>query len=922
MHLTTVLAVLSLAGVGSAVFGVTGESQKKVPLVGGTKRFILELSKDSDLERLTSELSTREGTKLYKTFESEIFTGVSIETTIENEETLRILQNVGNVWQSRRIEMATVENGREFSSAVSAANYSIHNMTGVNKLHEAGILGKGVKVAVVDAGVDYNHPALGGGFGPEFKVIGGYDLIGSSYWPDQGFDKNPDDDPMEGGSNGHGTHVSGIVAGKSDSWQGVAPEANILSYKVFGDNDSGQTDEETLIDAFLRALADGADIITSSIGGRGGFANNAWAEVASRMVDQGVIVTISAGNDGESGLFFPDNGMSGKNVLAVASTEPDNVPGLPFEVTFNDGEHKSTATWAFFSGTLTHNFPLNGTLQVIALTTDPKNVTVGCTKFPEDVDLSHALVVVPRGGCSAATKRYVLFAAGAEHVLFFNDEKIFPLPDNWDTRGADGIIGQEEGIALTKALADGVTVHARFFEEDKLPLLNMKNPTVVASYFTSLGGLYDLSIKPDIAAPGSNIFSTLPHGRFGLKSGTSMATPYVAGIAALYIGKYGGRWVHGPDFAKKLAARIMSSGDSLGWSDGTNVTDYGTYAPIFQLGTGLVNATKVLEYQTELSWAKFALNDTAHFESCQRVNITNNCTEPITYKFSHQAAGAFEALTGRLDFASGPGLGIDFAPIEVPINVTFPEGEFTVEPGQTKEATFHFNPPKGLNASALPVYSGKILINGSNDGQLSVPYMGVAADVQKTFRQMFSDNFPYILSTQNMTRIEDDSTFSFDLSIGQQDFPRLFITMRWGAPLVRWDIFERGWTEKNWTYPPVPGVNGFIGMAAPWNNENYVSVFDPETDNELDIVRGPLTELSRDAYGYSVYRFWWLGRFTNGYKIRPGNYTMRVAALIPFGDPDRSEHWDIWSHDFKVVLGNWTTPFSAKNALPPVPLRS
>lgn len=56
------------------------------------------------------------------------------------------------------------------------------------------------------------------------------------------------------------------------------------------------------------------------------------------------------------------------------------------------------------------------------------------------------------------------------------------------------------------------------------------------------------------------------------------------------------------------------------------------------------------------------------------------------------------------------------------------------------------------------MYSGKILINGSNDEQLSVPYMGVAADVQKTFRQMFSDNFPYILSTQNMTRIEDDST--------------------------------------------------------------------------------------------------------------------------------------------------------------------
>ncbi|KAF9880706.1 hypothetical protein CkaCkLH20_01748 [Colletotrichum karsti] len=922
MSLKSVLGVLSLLASGAAGFNVPRASPKE-SRIGGTKRFILELSKDSALDRLTSELADHEGIKLFKTFESEVFTGVSVETTTDNADTLRILQNVGNVWQSRKVQMASVMNGKTFDSHTSAANYSIHGMTGVDKLHEAGILGKGVTVAIVDAGVDYNHPALGGGIGPGFKILGGYDLVGGSGWPDPGSDKRPDDDPMEIDSIGHGTHVCGIIAGKTDGWQGVAPEANILSYKVFGDDDSGSTDEETLIDAFLRAHADGADVITSSIGGRGGFASNAWAEVASRLVDQGLVVTISAGNDGDSGLFFPDNGMSGRNVLAVASVEPDYVPGMPFEVTFDTGNHTSTSTWGFFHGSLLHNFPTNETLRVVTISDDPNNVTVGCGFVPPDADLAGRLVVVPKGGCNGSMKRYILYAAGAEHVLFFNDDKLYPMPNDWLSRGVEGVMGHEEGVAITQAIADGVNVTVRFFNETKAPLINLKNPRGAASAFTSLGGLYDLEIKPDIAAPGSNIFSTVLDGQFGVKSGTSMSTPYVAGIAALYISKYGGRWEHGRGFGKKLSARIMASGSAVRWHDGFNSSDYDAFAPVFQLGNGLVNATKILDYRTELSWgAKFALNDTAHFESCHRVNITNNCTTPITYNFTLQAAGGFEALNDFEGFNLGPGASWTYTPMDMVPDVTLPEGEFTVGPGETKEATFHFKPPKGLNQTAMPVYSGQILISGSNGENLTVPYMGVGSDIQKNFRQMFTEDFPYILSSKNMTRIEDKPTFSFDLDPSKQDFPRLFITVRWGAPIIRWDIFERGWKEKDWTYPPVAGEKGYVGMAAPWDNEWFYPYFDPELHSEMDIIRGPLTELSRDVYGYTAYRFWWLGRLTDGLKIKPGNYTMRVAALIPFGDPKRSDHWDIYTRDFKVVRNNNTLPdgFSAKRMSPRVPL--
>ncbi|OHE91370.1 subtilase [Colletotrichum orchidophilum] len=905
MRLTTAAAILSFVGASLARFGHQEQTPGEIPS-SRTRRFIVELAKDSDLKKLKSELSDFAGATVYKTFRSDVFTGVSVELTGDNEEDLRLLQGASNVWPSRRVQRAVVESGRAFSGDVSAGNYNIHGITGVQKLHEEGILGKGAKVAVVDAGVDYTHPALGGGFGEGFKVMGGYDLVGDSAWPTEGYDKRPDNDPYEEDAlGGHGTHVTGIVVGKSDSWQGVAPEANILSYKVFAGS-NGDTDEETLIEAFLMAHKDGADIITCSIGGRGGFSSNAWAEIASRLVDQGLVVTISAGNTGEGGAFLGDNGQSGRSVLSVASTEPPYVPGMPFEVTFDygNGEVKKS-TYGFFFGGLTHSFPLNSTgLPITALSYDPYNTTIGCRFLgPETRNLSGALVLAPRGGCDGPNKRYVLHAAGAEYVLLFNDKSLFPMPSSYDTLRVEGVTENAVGVEILSALAKGAKLTARFFNESNSNLINLKNPAVVSSFFTSMGGLYDLQIKPDVAAPGSNIFSTIPHGKYALKSGTSMATPYVAGIAALFISKYGGRNTHGPGFGRRLSARILSSCDSLPWNNGLNMTDYDARAPVFQIGNGLVNATKIMDYRTELSFAKFALNDTTHFRASQSVMITNNCTGPVTYRFCVEAAGTYEVLDDKAEpsIKMGPQYrGLVPLTTQMAPNVTFP-GDFTVGPGETREAIFAFEPPKGGNQTAMPLYSGKILVYGSNGEQLSVPYMGVASDLQNGFRKMFVEKYPYVNSGRGETPIMYKTNFTFDLSLKAQDFPKLYMNFRWGASVLRWDIFGRGWEEKSWgTYPPVPGKDGFVGHAATWDNEKHASVFDPDNDNELDLVRGPLGELSRDDYNYAPWRAWWLGRFSDGSKIKPGNYTMRVAALTPFGDPTKSDHWDVWRHDFEV----------------------
>lgn len=168
----------------------------------------------------------------------------------------------------------------------SKDSWSTHAMTGVDKLHAKGLTGKGTFVAILDTGVDYKHPDLGGGFGPGFKVAKGYDFVGDN----AGFgNPKPDDDPYE--SCGlHGTWVSGIVAANSGPLNapGVAPEATLGMYRVF--DCFLWTSEDIVISAYLKAYDDGADVISLSFGAYSGVHDgtlvsgaSAWALCTDRI---------------------------------------------------------------------------------------------------------------------------------------------------------------------------------------------------------------------------------------------------------------------------------------------------------------------------------------------------------------------------------------------------------------------------------------------------------------------------------------------------------------------------------------------------------------------------------------------------------------------------------------------------------------
>ncbi|KAB5586270.1 subtilisin-like serine protease [Coniochaeta sp. 2T2.1] len=863
------------------------------------KKFILEAEKGTSIDALTAKVKAS-GATILRTFNTDVFTGLSVESTKSNVDSLQAAQEVSQAWSVGRIKLSPSKPSATFSDDAAAANYSVHFFTGVDKTHEAGYFGKGAIVAIVDTGTDYLHPALGGGFGPGFKVAGGADLVGDGDWPNA--PKTPDSDPYD--DLGHGTHVAGIIAGKTESFIGVAPDATLLSYKVFANQD--YTDEDTLVDAFLQAYEAGADIITSSIGGLSGWSEGAWATVASRLVDQGVVVTIAAGNSGDDGPFFGSNGSSGKNVIAVASTDASVIAAPPFKATFSLDGTSNTSTLAYEPASGSDLWTISG-LPIIPVSFDTTNPADACEPLPDTTpDLSGGIALIRRGTCNFAVKQANAAKFGAKYILFYNNENGPVNPGLTDPAIPVALIEAKAGAAIIATIKGGGNVTADFPPPaDSSWAVGFYNSAGgIPSEYTSFGGTYELEIKPDVAAPGGKIYSTYLGSTWAVLSGTSMATPYVAGIAALYVGRYGGRATHGPGFAKDLSNRIITSGAAVPWqiqAPATVPVDYGFWAPVPQVGSGLVNAWKVLDYKASLAFDKFELNDTAHFSRYHEVSITNSGDKPVTYKFTLQPAGGFN---GQSSYPSYLSVSYELVPLSIVPKVSFPSGAFTVQPGQSKTAQINFNPPAGLDESQLPIYSGKVLISGSNGEELSIPYFGAGFDLKKAMRRnLFSDTTPYQVSGPNRDDIGSYHTYNFDLSWEAQSFPKIYADFKWGAKQLRFDIFQPGYKESQWKYPPVVGEAGYVGSATYFVDSDSYWAFDPSFMDKEAVIPFPLSYLPRTStWSYYSQAFWWFGKLANGSYIAPGDYTIRFAAQIPFSDPEHSDNWDIWDTPQITIL--------------------
>lgn len=202
-----------------------------------------------------------------------------------------------------------------------------------------------------------------------------------------------------------------------------------------------------------------------------------------------------------------------------------------------------------------------------------------------------------------------------------------------------------------------------------------------ASSITSWGLLNDLSIKPDVAAPGKSVKTTALDNRWISASGTSVSCPYVAGVAALYIGAFGGRDVHGEGFALALSRRIVATAGRLAYHD-PEYTDLA--APVAQVGNGLVDALKLFDSKTALEFEPIALNDTRHFNGRHNITVKNAAPVDVRYHLSSQDAYGVDTLQLICATRSKAVKSLSqLVPQKLAVKVGLP-GDFTLKPWEMK----------------------------------------------------------------------------------------------------------------------------------------------------------------------------------------------------------------------------------------------
>ncbi|QIZ09188.1 S8 family serine peptidase [Priestia megaterium] len=398
-----------------------------------------------------------------------------------------------------------------------------------------GITGKGVTVAVIDTGVDYDHPDLGGGFGPGHKVVGGYDFV------------NHDNDPMD--DQGHGTHVSGIIAAHGNV-TGVAPDASITAYKVL--NQYGEGDDSDIIAGIEASISPDnpfpADVINMSISGPGD-GNDPLSQAAQNAVDAGVVVVASAGNSGPGYGTIGAPAMA-EGVLAVgASTSGIKVPAAKMVSPLEEN-------LSIFRLGFTANPPEAETTRELV------DVGEGGLENYNGLDVKGKIVLIqlPQG---ADPQQYSYTAGrtaqekGAEAALFFRPMELGPqlasvfklgesIPSQYSSNLSGEMQEQDQFLADSSGDSRLETLVAMAIDETKAEELKSylakgpvkitisgKDATDKMASFSSRGNS-DLRAKPDLVAPGVEINSTyINESGYTRMSGTSMAAPHVAGAAAL-----------------------------------------------------------------------------------------------------------------------------------------------------------------------------------------------------------------------------------------------------------------------------------------------------------------------------------------------------------------------------------------------------
>jgi subtilisin family serine protease len=615
-----------------------------------------------------------------------LFNGISVETG--DADAIRDLDGVEAVYPvgTAHLDQRTEAFDPSLANAIT--------MTGADIAHSRlGYTGRGIRVAIIDSGVDYDHPDLGGCFGPRCRVDAGYDFVGDDYdgeASDPGYQPVPHPDPNPDDCFGHGTHVAGIV-GADGGVTGVAPGVTLSAYRVFGCGGGGTTDD-VMLAAMERVYRDGADVLNLSItDDLSGWPQAPTAQAASRLVRRGVVVVAGAGNDRLDGLWTMGAPAVGEDVIAAASVDNLKQPVRGFTISPDDRPVQT------FAATDSQPVPAEGTFEIGAGGEACEPLAPG--------SLAGKVALVRRGTCTFTVKGNTAAAAGAVAVVFYNNAPGV-IPGNPVVTGVPipaVAISGENGDLITARLAQG-PVRLTW----GTPLVPSATAGLVSS-FSSDGLAADLTLKPDIAAPGGSIRSTWPveKGSYAIVSGTSMASPHVAGAAALYL------QAHPRTPARDVGAILQNSADPVVWSGAPAL---GYLDHVARQGAGLLDIDDAILATTAITPGKLSLGDDQ--PAPRTLTIANDGPRTVTYSIANADA---LALAGRGFNAEHPELGASA--------VTFTRSQITVPPHARARIGVTITPAAPLSEGAI--YGGYLVFTPADGGPpLRVPYAGYKGDYQ------------------------------------------------------------------------------------------------------------------------------------------------------------------------------------------------
>ena len=627
--------------------------------------------------------------------------------------------------------------------------------------------GEGKVIAVIDTGVDTTHQAFTGELAgtppltPQ-KVAALTSQLGegkTGVYISQKFpfaydyaDGDNDASPREGGSGFHGTHVAGIAAGNADKIVGTAPNAQVIVAKVT------RSEDDALLDSALLASLDDMlvlhpDVINLSLGWTAGMDNEAdtvYATVYKKLQDAGITVNAAAGNafstgyGNNSGKGLPyasdpdssviDEPATYSSVVAVASVENALIRNA-FTVNGKDiGYQRSRGMngekVAYFS-----DLPAGTYEYVDAGFASEEDVAALKEKYPDG--LAGKIALVSRGKMTYQKKVENLYDLHPAGILVYNNVSVGSLIImNLTTQDMPAaFISQADGQAMLDAPEHKLSIA----EGQVLP----QSSIYEASEFSSWGVSPDLRLKPEIAAPGGNVFSSIPNGAYEQTSGTSMATPQMAGISAIVLQ----RVQSDPLFASMSARQQADVVQNLIMGTARPLTDAAQttgalYSPRKQ-GAGLVDAlaaTTSSVYPTvvgaaEQSRPKADLGDGTkgwHFD----VTLHNLSGTAATYELSSQAlseivdGGFFTEHSSdwrghgvEITYSGAASASAEGATVMVPAS-----GEATVgidvTPGSEFASYVADNTPNGTFLDGFVRFASKT--EGQPD--LAVPYLGFYGD--------------------------------------------------------------------------------------------------------------------------------------------------------------------------------------------------